>query len=389
MLPPAVLELLLQASFRRDLPGFKQTLSDLMQQVEIPAWGLLFPPSVPAGGRHLLIAHAVRADGPCLRQLSRSDLEMLYPVTAAARQTWEQLARELAPAAYPQAQVLYIPRAGGNQLGLTFFVFQAVGSRYFQVPEKLRQLAVLGQHLLNCFGQMAERAEHQFTAGLLRTVGHLHSEGLCLLQADGKVLFANRTFREQIHLCHHGPGALQSINLPAQLALPEVWQHACRRCSEANRESMAAAGEQDPSASGRVFIKVNVPLGSDEEVVGTVQLPTLPTSIGPRSFFLLKSRVEKLVMRRTRDADQLWRDLGLSRREIEVARHVVQGLSAEQLAARLSISVTTVKTHLQSIFHKAGVRSRLQLAALLHGPASPVAAAAKPPRRAASSQRLT
>jgi DNA-binding NarL/FixJ family response regulator len=52
----------------------------------------------------------------------------------------------------------------------------------------------------------------------------------------------------------------------------------------------------------------------------------------------------------------------LSPREEEVLRHVATGLRNAEVAERLSISEETVKTHLNRIFKKLGVRDRVELA---------------------------
>lgn len=54
----------------------------------------------------------------------------------------------------------------------------------------------------------------------------------------------------------------------------------------------------------------------------------------------------------------------LSRREVEVIRLVAEGMSNKAIAERLSISEKTVTTHLNHIFEKLGVESRLQAALL-------------------------
>ncbi|MEM7201500.1 MAG: helix-turn-helix transcriptional regulator [Planctomycetota bacterium] len=58
---------------------------------------------------------------------------------------------------------------------------------------------------------------------------------------------------------------------------------------------------------------------------------------------------------------------GLSAREAEVADWVARGLSNKDIAAALHISPNTVKTHLRTIFEKAGIRSRFELIAQMRG----------------------
>jgi DNA-binding NarL/FixJ family response regulator len=59
----------------------------------------------------------------------------------------------------------------------------------------------------------------------------------------------------------------------------------------------------------------------------------------------------------------------LSPREREVMRGAVSGLGNKEVAARLSISESTVKVHLTHIFRKLGVQGRTQLAAAWAGAA--------------------
>jgi non-specific serine/threonine protein kinase len=53
---------------------------------------------------------------------------------------------------------------------------------------------------------------------------------------------------------------------------------------------------------------------------------------------------------------------GMSIRELEVARLVVEGLTNKQIAARLHLSVRTVESHVRSALMKAGLVNRTQLA---------------------------
>ena len=62
---------------------------------------------------------------------------------------------------------------------------------------------------------------------------------------------------------------------------------------------------------------------------------------------------------------------GLTEREQEVMRCVVDGLANKEMADTLGISVRTVEVHRARIFEKMGVRSAVELANLLHDNARP------------------
>jgi DNA-binding NarL/FixJ family response regulator len=51
---------------------------------------------------------------------------------------------------------------------------------------------------------------------------------------------------------------------------------------------------------------------------------------------------------------------GLTQREVEVLREIARGHTNREIAERLTISEATVKTHVNNIFSKAGLRDRAQ-----------------------------
>jgi DNA-binding NarL/FixJ family response regulator len=57
---------------------------------------------------------------------------------------------------------------------------------------------------------------------------------------------------------------------------------------------------------------------------------------------------------------------GLTEREVEVLALIASGLSNQEIAARLFVAETTVKTHVNRIFAKTGSRDRAQAAVYAH-----------------------
>jgi DNA-binding NarL/FixJ family response regulator len=67
-------------------------------------------------------------------------------------------------------------------------------------------------------------------------------------------------------------------------------------------------------------------------------------------------------LRKLEDDQRRTKAFGLTRRELEILRHVVAGCTNKEIADRTGISENTVKSHLTSIFNKLGASNRVELA---------------------------
>ncbi|TML05735.1 MAG: response regulator transcription factor [Actinobacteria bacterium] len=76
---------------------------------------------------------------------------------------------------------------------------------------------------------------------------------------------------------------------------------------------------------------------------------------------------------------------GLTSRELEVAELIEQGLSNKEIAAHLSIAVTTVKNHVHSILEKLNVHRRGEAASLVRNSGSKAAQGSRGDQSADSS----
>ncbi len=66
--------------------------------------------------------------------------------------------------------------------------------------------------------------------------------------------------------------------------------------------------------------------------------------------------------------------VSLTRRELEIARLIAEGVTSQQIAARLFISERTVTTHVTNMLNKLGLSSRIQLARWVAGDEKPAQA---------------
>jgi two-component system, NarL family, response regulator DegU len=95
---------------------------------------------------------------------------------------------------------------------------------------------------------------------------------------------------------------------------------------------------------------------STEEVVDTVRkAATGETALSPELAASMLGEVRDLVQREEAGAEPI-----ISKREEEVLQLIADGLSTTEVAAKLYISVKTVKNHLASIYQKLDTRDRTQ-----------------------------
>jgi DNA-binding CsgD family transcriptional regulator len=126
----------------------------------------------------------------------------------------------------------------------------------------------------------------------------------------------------------------------------------------ATRVALARAHAADPPPSARARLQA-----ADGRWI-VVRVAPLTGAAGGYVITLEAARSEDL-------APLLMRAWSLTSRERDVARLVIDGLSGEDIAAALFISVHTVRDHIKAIYAKTGVNRRQNLVAALAGDAHP------------------
>lgn len=186
-----------------------------------------------------------------------------------------------------------------------------------------------------------EAGLHALTTALTRMMDAVAAE-LVLCTPAGSILHANRPARTRLEADEAREGLGEEIRyLCVALHL--------QMAEEAEREGAEAVAQAER----------RVRLDGSEMRLRAVDLGVLRNGRCPAVLVLLD--VQEPF------SDRELGRLGLTRAEIRIARLVVQGRSNREIAHALSISVHTVRHHVQHIHDKVGVRSRTQLMETLRG----------------------
>lgn len=352
-------ECMVDLALQRNLVDFEQVLKRTMSLFGLTAWACIFPPSLQSGGRPLFIAHGVRTTGELLKRASRDGINSLGFENQANKGLLDAFASEFAPDPKAHWRILRVTR--DRKAELTMFVFRAPNDLDFSPPE-LELLGRTGHHLDRCFLLLAKQQEQDFMAGLFRLVSSLYSEGLSVLDDQGRVVFENRNFREHMLVWEKGGAALDSLNLPRQTILPDVWKQACADSFDAyKRVSFEPSQTRMVVTQGPLF-KFGVSLGSAESLEGTVRYLAFQSSLGVRPYLLLISNRRAMLASELQSMDRIAGEFQFSRRERQLAELILDGKSAQEISRRLAISLPTVKSHIRNILRKSGTKTRLQFA---------------------------
>lgn len=192
------------------------------------------------------------------------------------------------------------------------------------------------KNLLSGLSQpLAEGVRRAIVMGAARATETQEGPGLILLERDGSVQDVNPAAERLL---------LKLISPPAAPGrLPNI-VHAV-----AYRALLSARGDSGGLASARVPTESGQWMVLHGSVVGS--------ATGGRTAVIIEPA------RSPEMAPLIAAAYGLSDREGEITRLLVQGASTNEVAASLNLSAYTVQDHLKAIFDKVGVRSRGELVA--------------------------
>jgi LuxR family maltose regulon positive regulatory protein len=128
------------------------------------------------------------------------------------------------------------------------------------------------------------------------------------------------------------------------------------------RQAMAEAARL---AAPEFFVRPFLTSGSQIPALLSLVLHTENLNSGTRSFIrgtlTMLGHADGIQKASSRDeSEPLAMAASISPREQEILRLLSAGLSSQEIAERCFISTSTVKTHIENIFRKLGVNSRMQ-----------------------------
>jgi DNA-binding CsgD family transcriptional regulator/PAS domain-containing protein len=234
-----------------------------------------------------------------------------------------------------------------------FLVAAPKRSESFDTPERMKLVSALVPHLQqalrthNKLGTLANRTVE--LAGALEVIRH----GVVVVAGEHLVMNLNsaaeRIFRAEDGLCMRS-GGIAATSTHAEQAL---------HCAIQN----ALAGEPSTPRSGRSLTCVR-PSGKRPYVIHV--LPSYRRDADepvrqPMALVVVIDPEDEPVPA----AALLRRLYRLTRTEAEVALHIMHGADLRQISEELSISLTTVRTHLQHVFDKTDTHRQAELVRLL------------------------
>jgi DNA-binding CsgD family transcriptional regulator/PAS domain-containing protein len=237
--------------------------------------------------------------------------------------------------------------------GTSWFVAAAkTRSDSFGTPERLSLLRALVPHMQHAIKIHArlgglDRQYRDFVAAL-----DLLSDGIAIVGLDGRVIHLNSA-AQTIVACGDGlcvrSGVLRAAIAPVDSALDRLIRE-------------ALGGGQAPYASGGC-VAIPRSFGQRPYVVRVV--PTREaksTGVGsPTALVVIVDPEQEPVP----DICAVRRLYGLTKTEAEVALRVLDGAGLAPIAEELSISVSTVRTHLKHVFEKTDTHRQAELVRLL------------------------
>jgi DNA-binding CsgD family transcriptional regulator len=225
-------------------------------------------------------------------------------------------------------------------------------SEPFGSPDRLAFVRALVPHIQHAVKIQARLSDLDHRYRDLMAALDVLSDGIAVLGRDGRLLHLNPA-AESIVAAGDGLNVC-SGRLRATVAhVDQQLDHAVRQALSARPSDVPTAGcVAIPRPFGQRPYVVRVVPTSAEESTGIPAATALVVIVDPEQ--------EPVP-----DSETLRRLYGLTKTEAEVALRVLDGTGVVPIAEQLSISASTVRTHLKHVFHKTDTHRQAELVRLL------------------------
>lgn len=234
------------------------------------------------------------------------------------------------------------------------FVAARSATHPFGSPERIVLVQALVSHLQQAIRTQARLAELDRRNGDLIAAFDSLSDGVAIVGGDGRVIHMNPAAAAMV-VADDGLG-VRSGHLIATVGRTDgALGHLVHRALGGWPADIAAGGCQAiarPSGR-RPYVARVIPLA-----------PEIATDVASQGVLIMIADPEREP---EPEADTLRRLYGLTTTEAQVAQRVLGGTGLRPIAEEMSLSLPTIRSHLQHVFNKTGTHRQAELVRLLLG----------------------
>ncbi len=239
----------------------------------------------------------------------------------------------------------------GDKLSASISLFRSTDEPDF-ASQDVRKAGVVSSYMSTIFHNATLLSQLHEEKSRFQSMYESMEEGIIVLDHQLKVIFYNSKALEMSHLWP--PKGLHRNNYQGNrsLVVPDQVLEDCL----ALKTGFEIEGSMVDLVSRRIaYVYVNE---TDYFRVDS-KIFTNPFESMSKAYFLISIRGPSKIA--AHSEGWMKKEYNLTKRELEIIRYVSQGLTNQQTADKLFVSLFTVTTHLKNIYRKVGVRNRTEL----------------------------
>jgi DNA-binding CsgD family transcriptional regulator/PAS domain-containing protein len=239
----------------------------------------------------------------------------------------------------------------GNKLSASISLFRSTHDPDFAYQD-VRKASVVSSHMSAIFHNATLLSQLHEEKARFQSMYESMEEGIIVLDNQLKVIFCNSTALKMSHLWSPKGPHWNHCEGNESLVVPDKVLEDCL----ALKTGFEVGGSMvDLVGRPIAYVYVN----ETDYFRADSKIFTNPFESMSKAYILITIRGPSKIAAHSEGS--IKKEYDLTKRELEVIHYVSQGLTNQQTADRLFVSLFTVITHLKNIYRKVGVRNRTEL----------------------------